>query len=112
MKTNLHALAAAIKLSLLTALIAMLGVVYVSQLTQNYTYLDETPRFVLTETQELIEDTETTPDQDSPGIIPARLVMHLLASTTAISNQQLVTAPRCTSLYHIRPRSPPFISLA
>lgn len=112
MKTNLHSIARAFKLSLLTGLIALFGFVYSAQDTQSYSNLDETPQFMLAEMQELLEDINSSTGHDFPGLVPSRLTLHLSVSFARSGKPQHAVVPSLACLYQVRPRSPPLHHLA
>ncbi len=108
MNNHLNSIAFRIRLLSITALIAMLGFVFLAQFSDNSTYSDDTPRFRVAEVQEFTGDVEPSLQDDPPhdglpssfGFIFASVVFFCLVSFSKVF-------PRLTFLFHVRPRSPP-----
>ncbi|WP_081880934.1 hypothetical protein [Methylotenera sp. L2L1] len=108
MNYSLNSVAFRIRLLFLTALISMLGFVFLAQLSDSSSYNDDTPRLRIAEIQEVTGDTEPPPQDGPPRD-------DLLSSIVFICTGFVVLAlivvsevfPRLTFLSHVRPRSPP-----
>jgi hypothetical protein len=107
MNYSLNSVAFRVRLLSLTALIAVLGFVFLAQFSDSSAYNDDTPRLRIAEMQEFAGDAEP-PSQEPPhdGLITnVKFVLaHIVLLCVVVFSKVF---PRLTFLYHVRPRSPP-----
>ena len=108
MQYSLNSVVFQIRALLLTALIALAGFAFVTQLSDSSSYSDDTPRLRVIEVQEFLNDIEPPPHHDaSPNFFVASFLFIFAATqlTSVLHRKKVI--PRLTFLYHIQPRSPP-----
>ena len=105
---NLNSVAFRIRLLSLTVLIAVLGFVFLAQLSDTSTYSDDTPRLRIAEVQEFAGDAEPSLQDDLPQDgLPSSFEFTFASVVLLCFTSFSKVFPRLTFLYHVRPRSPP-----
>lgn len=108
MNYSLNSVAFRIRLLSLTALIAVLGFVFLAQFSDISTYNDDTPRLRIAEMQEFTGDTEPPPHDGPPHAALLTSIEFIFANIVVLCIVIFSKVfPRLTFLYHVRPRSPP-----
>ena len=108
MKYRLNPVVFQIKLLILTTMIAVLGFAFYPHCNDNLYTSDATSQAVVFEMQELFDDIEPQPQQDTSSDF---LINCFLFGFTALFLVAVIPrgklTPRLTFLYHVQPRSPP-----
>ncbi len=100
--------ASQIRMLFLTMLVAVIGFAFLAQLSDSYSYSDDSARVRVAEVQEFLHDAEPPPQYDSSTDFLAAsflfFCVNIGLTSVLLCNK---FTPRLTFLYHIRPRSPP-----
>jgi len=110
MKYNLNSVSLQIRLLFLTVLFAVAGLALVSHYSDPSSYTEDTNRVRFVSSQEFNADSE--PPIENPHSFDVLIfgLLLILANVFAVTfvRSKSIT-PHLTFLYHIRPRSPPFL---
>ncbi len=110
MKYNFNSVSLQIRLLFLTVLLAVAGFALVSHYSDTSSYTEDTNRVRFVSGQEFNGDSEPPiENQHSTDalILSLLLILANVFAVTFVCSKSIT--PRLTFLYHIRPRSPPFL---